>query len=95
MRDMPSIPNEVNTPCCWFLRVHIAHTNRELLVRVIHIAKSVHGWRCRAFAFPPKWHLYIAKEDLTERQIADVLRRQGPVLVLNRILQELESGRAR
>ncbi len=92
---MSSIPNEVNTPCCWLLRTHIANTNRELLVRVIHMAKSVHGWRCRAFAFPPKWHLYIAKEDLTEQQIMDVRRRQGPVLVLNAILKELALGQAR
>ena len=89
---MSGIPNEVNTPCCWLLRLYIAHINRELLVHVIHIAKSHYGWRCRAFAFPPKWHLYIAKEDLTEQQVVAVLHRQGPSLILNKILQDLEAG---
>jgi len=87
---MSNIPNEVNSPCCQLLRTYIAHTNRELLVRVIHKARSCHGWRCRAFAFPPKWHLYIAKEDLTELQVAAVRQRQGPVLVLNAILKEVD-----
>lgn len=88
---MSNVPDEVNSPCCLLLRTYIAHTDRPLLVRVIHIAKSLHGWRCRVFAFPPKWHLYIAKEDLTSHQVAAVRQRQGPVLTLNAILKELIS----
>lgn len=88
---MSNIPDEINSPCCLLLRTHIVHTDRPLLVRVIHIAKALHGWRCRTFAFPPYWHLYIAKEDLTSQQVVAVRQRQGPVLVLNAILTELVS----
>jgi len=91
MRDMLNIPNEINSPCCQLLRTYIVHIDRPLLVRVIHIAKSLHGWRCRVFAFPPKWHLYIARDDLNNQQIAAVQRRRGPVLVLNAILEEIIS----
>lgn len=88
---MSNIPDDVNTPCCWLLRAHIAHTNRELLVRVMNVARSLYGWRCKAFAFPPKWHLYIAKEDLTKQQVAAVRQRCGPVSVLKAILEELKT----
>lgn len=71
------------------LRTYITHIDRPLLVRVIHIAKSLHGWRCRIYAFPPKWHLYIARNDLNEQQIVEVKQGRGPVAVLNAILKEL------
>lgn len=86
---MSNIPDEVNSPCCRLLRTYIAHIDRSLLVRVIHIAKSLYGWRCRIFAFPPKWHLYIAWDDLNEQQIVEVKQRRGPVVVLNAVLREL------
>lgn len=89
---MGSIPETVNTPCCFLLRTHISHSSRDLLIRVINVARSFYGWRCKIFAFPPEWHLYIAKEDLTEQQVIVVKQRRGPVLVLNQILKKLISA---
>jgi len=89
---MDDIPEIINSPCCLFRRAYVKHRDRMVLVRVGNTARALYGWRFRLSAFPPDWHLYVAEEDLTKDQIAEMKARQGPTLTLLEILGQITRG---
>lgn len=85
-------PEIIKTPCCTFHSTHIDYADFKTLARVARSAKALYGWQCHIMRDElklPTWRLYISEKKLTHQQIEQIGKRQGPVVELRRILNEI------
>ncbi len=89
--DYTKLPEIIPTPCCTYRYTHIFIKSQDVLLRTANIIKAIHGWRCRIIpeANTMSWHLYIAEDDMTEEQVADLCNFKGPYEQAMEVLRQL------
>jgi len=73
-------PETILTPCCTYRNTHIAIKNKTTLLYASNIILAVHNWRCRLVPISDTllWHLYMAEDDMTAEDLADMINFEGP-----------------
>lgn len=86
----------IKSSCCTFYNTGITHPNLNLLSRVINIVQAKHGWRAHAIRDTldkPTWRVYITDTGLSQTEIAQLKRKEGPVATFKGIMDGLTKGK--
>jgi hypothetical protein len=92
MRYLKGAPAVIETPCCVFRDSHVFHESLEVLAHAVRIAKVKYGWKYLVVhdeLAEPVWKVFLAEEDLTQDQVAQMEQQQGPTYELRSIVQEV------